>query len=108
MAICLLWCGLGVFFVATEAMGQASPPPAQPGDPTRTPPEKLEPKPVPTSPVPEAPPGSLSDKLRRQQGVIDPPKGIDPEMPKPPPEEGKMRIIPPPASPGGRLDVQPK
>jgi hypothetical protein len=91
------------------APGHPSQQPAPtPGHPTDTPPEKVEDKPVPTSPVPEAPPGSLSDKLSKQKGVIDPPKGVDPEMHKAPADEGKMRVIPPPGSPGAPSDVQPK
>jgi hypothetical protein len=101
-------CGLGALLVAADALGQASPPAAQAGDATRTPPEKTEPKPVPSNPVPEAPPGSPSDKLSRQKGVIEPPKGIDTEMSKAPPDEGKMRVIRPPGSGQGPSNVEPK
>lgn len=65
----------------------------------------MERKPVPTSPVPEAPPGTLSD---RHNGVIVPPKGIDPEMHKAPPEEGTMRVIPPPGAPKTPFGGEPK
>ena len=65
--------------------------------------------------VPEAPsPGSgssaepLSDKLDRQGGVIRPPSGIDPGMTQSPPAEGKMRVIPPPGTPGGEQGIEPK
>lgn len=93
---------------ATVVLGQEAKPAPAPGHPTQTPPEQIEPKPVPTSPVPEAPPGSLSDKLSKQKGVIPPPKDVDPEMHKAPEEKGKMRVIPPPGSPGSPSDVQPK
>ena len=96
-----LACGLGIVFLASQALAQAEPPRSKPGDPVETPPEKIEPKPVPSSPVPEAPPGSLSDRLDKRNGVIPPPKGVDPEMHKAPPEGGKIRIIPPPVN-GGR------
>ena len=65
--------------------------------------------------VPEAAsPGSggsaepLSDKLHRQDGVIRPPSGIDPDMTKAPPATGKMPVIPPPGTPGGEQGVDPK
>ncbi|MGE0699051.1 MAG: hypothetical protein AB7O57_08150 [Hyphomicrobiaceae bacterium] len=92
------------------ALAQAEPKPGAPGDPLKTIPEKIEPKPVPTSPVPEAPPGSLSDHLSRNQGVIDPPKGVDPQMPVPAPNPipGKTPVIPPPGSPGNPSPVIPK
>lgn len=50
----------------------------------------------------------LSDQLAASKGVICPPAGIDPQMQQPPPEGGAMKIIPPPGSPGGNPDVQPK
>jgi hypothetical protein len=56
------------------------------------------------------PPGSLSDKLDRTDGVIKPPADVDPKISKPAPElrPNSMPVIPPPGSPGGRQDVQPK
>ena len=50
---------------------------------------------------------SLSDKLDRGGGVICPPD-VDPGMKTPAPETGKMPVIPPPGSPGGEPNVQPK
>ena len=50
----------------------------------------------------------LSDRLADSKGVICPPAGVDPEIRKPPPEGGALRIIPPPGSPGGDPNVQPK
>jgi hypothetical protein len=65
--------------------------------------------------VPEAAsPGSgssgelLSEKLRRQDGVLRPPTGIDPEMTQKPPPEGKTPIIRPPGTPGDEQGVDPK
>jgi hypothetical protein len=59
--------------------------------------------------APEAKAGEpLSDKLARTDGVICPPN-IDPEMKAPTPQSGnKMPVIPPPGSPGGDPNVQPK
>jgi len=99
---------LGALLTLHHAGAQVSPPAAKPGDPILTPPEKIEPTPAPGAGSPNAPPGSLSDTLSRQEGVITPPKGIDPEMQKAPPADGKMRVIPPPGSPGNPSDVQPK
>jgi hypothetical protein len=75
--------------------------------------------PRPTDPVPgtePAPPGNarpgetLSEQLDRSHGVIPPPAGIDPkiEAPAPEPNPGTTRVIPPPGSPGGDPNVQPK
>jgi hypothetical protein len=50
----------------------------------------------------------LSDKLAQSRGVICPPAGVDPQMRQAPPEGGAMKVIPPPGSPGGNPDVQPK
>ena len=53
------------------------------------------------------PPGTLSDKLDRGEGVIKPPE-VDPDIAKQPPRTGNMPVLPPPGEPGGRQDVQPK
>jgi hypothetical protein len=53
----------------------------------------------------------LSKKLHENDGVLNPPHGVDPEMhQKPPPESSgsKMPIIIPPGEPGGDQSVQPK
>jgi hypothetical protein len=52
--------------------------------------------------------GPLSDKLNRSDGVIHPDAAVDPAMQKPAPATGAMPVIPPPGSPGGPTDVQPK
>ena len=52
---------------------------------------------------------NLSQKLNNSNGVISPPRRVDPGMRvKPPSDAGSMRIIPPPGSPGRDPDVQPK
>lgn len=51
---------------------------------------------------------NLSDKLSQSGGVICPPKSGDPDIKKPAPNTGKMPVIPPPGSPGGNPNVQPK
>jgi hypothetical protein len=50
---------------------------------------------------------TLSEKLGQTNGVICPPD-IDAGMKAPTPEGGKTPIIPPPGSPGGNPNVQPK
>lgn len=51
---------------------------------------------------------NLSDKLAQSGGVICPPATGDPDVKAPPPNAGKMPVIPPPGSPGGNPNVQPK
>jgi hypothetical protein len=51
---------------------------------------------------------SLSDKLAESKGVICPPAGVDPDIHVKPPAGGELKVIPPPGSPGGDPNVQPK
>jgi hypothetical protein len=52
---------------------------------------------------------NLSRKLNHADGVISPPREVDPGMSvKPPSDEGSMRVIPPPGSQGRHPNVQPK
>jgi hypothetical protein len=50
---------------------------------------------------------TLGEKLGQTSGVIFPPE-VDPGMKAPTPEDGKTPVIPPPGSPGGNPNVQPK
>jgi hypothetical protein len=52
----------------------------------------------------------LSEKLEATDGVIRPPSGIDPGItaPAPVPDPGTTPIIPPPGSPGGNQNIEPK
>src|SRR5260370_42513381 len=51
----------------------------------------------------------LSERLSEYKGVNRPPKGVDPGIiEKPPPGNALMPVIPPPGTPGGRPDAQPK
>lgn len=50
---------------------------------------------------------TLSEKLGQTNGVICPPD-IDKGMKAPTPDAGKTPVIPPPGSPGGNPNVQPK
>jgi hypothetical protein len=51
--------------------------------------------------------GDLSNKLSQSGGVICPPD-VDQGMKAPTPNTGKMPVIPPPGSPGGNPNIQPK
>lgn len=51
---------------------------------------------------------SLSEHLDGGEGVIKPPQGIDPEIRKPPPVGGSMKVIIPPGEPGGDPSVLPQ
>lgn len=50
----------------------------------------------------------LSDKLAQSKGVICPPGSVDPQMQVTPPGGGRLKVIPPPGTPGGDQSVQPK
>jgi hypothetical protein len=51
---------------------------------------------------------SLSDKLAASGGVICPPDNVDSAIKAPAPGGGRTPVIPPPGSPGGNPNVQPK
>lgn len=51
---------------------------------------------------------SLSEQLAQSKGIICPPAGVDPDMHRRPPEGGAIKVIPPPGSPGGDPNMQPK
>jgi hypothetical protein len=50
----------------------------------------------------------LSDRLAQSKGIICPPAGVDREMQVTPPSGGHLKVIPPPGTPGGDPNVQPK
>jgi hypothetical protein len=84
---------------ASQVSAPAKPPPAE----TEKESPALPGKPEPPKPGDDAvqKPEDLTDKLKRNQGVIRPPAGIDPniETPAPVPDPGTTRVIPPPVSP---------
>ena len=51
---------------------------------------------------------SLSDQFAASKGVICPPAGTDPGITVPPIGGGRMPVIPPPGTPGGDPNIQPK
>jgi hypothetical protein len=52
--------------------------------------------------------GDLSRQLSQSNGVICPPQQVDPAIKQPAPNEGATPVIPPPGTPGGNPNVQPK
>lgn len=93
----------------TAAFGQTSGPrqqaPHMPS-PEDMPAEKI----APGDPSSTGSAGTLSDKLDKSDGVIRPPVTGTPDMtvPAPVPDPGTTPVIPPPGSPGGNPNVQPK
>lgn len=93
-------------FIAGAAFGSAV---AQPAGPTPQQGAACPPGAGPNAPaVGQGSDKPLSDQLADSKGVICPPAGVDSQMQKPPPEGGALKVIPPPGSPGGNPDVQPK
>ena len=103
---------MGVGLALPLAVAAQTPP--KPRSPS--PPEVMEPPGESPAPTPDPSTGGanpkepLSKELREGEGVIEPPRGADPDIEKKPPEDfkGTMPEIPPPGEPGGRQDVQPK
>ncbi len=100
----------GTALLASTGWAQTPPP----GNPA-TPPEVMEPPSENETPPADPSTGSkpkepLSKALREGEGVLEPPKGVDPGIQKGVPDDfkGKTPVIPPPGEPGGNSDVQPK
>jgi len=111
--ITLLFCLLAMPSIAGAQNPQpaaphvTNPPMAAPNSP-QPPPEQI--APGGRSPSIAGEDKTLSDKLSRQQGMLQPPK-VDPGIQAPvPPHAGNsaMPVIPPPGSPGGDQKVVPK
>lgn len=102
LPVSLLIIMAGIYSVAAET----TPPPVVPQDPSTT--EELH----DTTPVPseDKPAPNLSKELKEKEGVITPPRGVDPEIKKPTPENfsSDMPVLRPPGEPGGDQSVQPK
>jgi len=95
-------------------VAQAPPSPHTPAPPTATRPVPQDCDGAPLKPEPRtgetsgtAPP-TLSEKLAKGEGVLCPPKKVDPEILAPTPDVGTMPVIPPPGSPGGDPTLQPR
>ena len=90
-----------------EVLNQQAPnmPPLQ-----QMPAEKIEPNGIQPRDEPSSTGSTLSDKLEQSDGVIRPPANISPDItvPAPVPNPGTTPVIPPPGSPGGNQQVDPK
>ena len=88
--------------LATSVGGNAQPAPPQQ--------QQVQPPPGPGSSTDEQHrPDSLSNDLSRSHGVIPPPANGDRNVvPTPNAGSSTMPVIPPPGTPGGNQDVQPK
>jgi hypothetical protein len=113
LTLCAILAALGA------AHAQAPPAPATPMAETAAPEPQRPADCSPMKPGPRNPNASegttvgqaneaLGDKLARSNGVLCPPSGIDPEMRAPTPDTGNTPVIPPPGSPGGNPNMQPK
>jgi hypothetical protein len=112
---------LAALIAGTAALhAQAPPAPATPMAETAPPKPMASTDCAPTKAVPPhgtvAPEGQttgqasepLGDRLAKSNGVLCPPTDVDPAMRAPAPDTGNTPVIPPPGSPGGNPNVQPK
>jgi hypothetical protein len=97
---------IGVFALATPASDALRAEQAPPSSSQPCPQDDSKgPAPSPGTPPADNP----SDRLADSKGVVCPPTGVDPGIhTKPPTDEGTIKIVPPPGTPGGNSDTQPK
>lgn len=100
--ICLASAALSIAFIPLPAFAQSDS--EQEQVQTETQPEKPEKKSDELAQAPDP----LGEQLSESEGVIRPPKGVDPEIQKPTPDTGTTPVIPPPGTPGGDPSVRPK
>jgi hypothetical protein len=95
----------GLAFPCVAGAQNPQPAPPQMEHPPLAPPNASQPPPEQIAPIQH----SLSDKLSRQQGMLQPP-AVDPGIraPLPPQANGPMPVISPPGTPGGDQKVVPK
>jgi len=102
---------VGLVIAPSAMLAQTAPKPLPSAPPEVMEPPSEHPAPTPDPSTggskPEAP---LTEKLDEGEGVLEPPRGIDPEIEKKVPDdiEGRTPVIPPPGEPGGQSNVQPK
>ena len=99
------------FLLVPQCLAQTPPKPAAPAPPeVMEPPSENQSPPLDPSTGGSEPTKPLTEKLHENEGVLEPPRGVDPGIEKKPPEDfqGKTPVIPPPGEPGGSPDVQPK
>jgi len=78
--------------------------------PQQMPAEKVDPEGSLSTQDPSSTGSTLSDKLNKSDGIIRPPETGAPDMnvPAPVPDPKTTPVIPPPGSPGGNQQVEPK
>ena len=108
----ILAAGLGTAALAQNPDVLKQPAPNMP-PPDQMPAERVEPTPNGTQPNDPSTTGStnnLSKKLEQSDGVIRPPENASPDItvPAPVPDPGTTPVIPPPGSPGGNMQIDPK
>ena len=109
--LCALLAGIAAHGAAVAQNPQPAPPNEE--HPTMAPPNSPQPLPEQIAPGARSPDttggGSLSERLSRQQGTLQPP-AVDPGIRVPAPSETRntMPVIPPPGTPGGDQKVVPK
>jgi hypothetical protein len=100
-----------VLLAPSAALAQTTPKAPQPAPPeVMEPPGEHKTPPADPSTGNDEPKKPLTKELHEGEGVIEPPRGVDPKIEKTPPEgfQGNTPVIPPPGEPGGGQDVQPK
>jgi hypothetical protein len=104
----LITTALAPAFVGAMLIASASECVAQ----TQTPKEPQSPPQAPDAAADQNPKNDepLSKKLDRNEGVLVPPRGVDPKIHKEPPTGtgDRMPVIVPPGEPGGNQQIQPK
>lgn len=94
-------------FFAAAAVGGGTTLAEQAPAPAQVCPQDETGRPPPSGGAP-GPTDNLSDRLAASKGVICPPVGIDPDIRvKPPSDEGTIKIVPAPDTPGNAPKTQP-
>ena len=97
---------IGAVTIASSALAQSAPQGRVAPEPSVACPPDVRGEPPTVGGGPSS--GPLSDKLAQSNGVICPPTGLDKDMEVTPPGGGRLKVIPPPGTPGGNQNVQPK
>ena len=108
--LCALVAGIALSGVSVAQLPQPAPPHEE--HTTLAPPNSPQPLPEQIAPAARSPDttgSSLSERLSRQEGTLQPPQ-VDPGIRVPAPSESRSSIpvIPPPGTPGGDPKVVPK
>jgi len=106
----ILCCLLGLSWPAGAAFAQTAPDRSpSPNPPTSDTTQSADPRQDPRSTGAAARPGeTLSERLDRTGGVIRPPANLTPDNTIRPRDTGTTPVIPPPGSPGGNPNIEPK